>query len=141
MNEFVCCSIGDRPLLDTLIKTAEKRLSAEPDLLDNLKICLKELLANIREHSYHLNPRRNVYLQLIINPDKVIAIIIHGGDGWRDNGFVYYSNPQQKMEELLLDGQERGRGQLMIYMCSDRFQYKDDGRVCILTWNRGVQCV
>ena len=133
----ICALANDRESFDKVVDDAEKVLKHEPGLLAKLKICLKEIFANIREHAYQMDPRKFISLDIVITPREVVATVIHVGPRWRNDGYVVFENVHGVMRFLLESEAERGRGEPMIFMCCDSFEYRGGGCVAIMAWKRG----
>ena len=136
MRFSACRPAGDHDAFERVYRMASSLLDNETDVIEAMGLCLKEMLSNIREHQYALDPTKLIYLQIEVTNREVIATIIDVGKVWRPDGYYIDPNAEAKMLKLAEELALRGRGHLIMSLLSHSLEYRNGGRVRILAWHR-----
>lgn len=127
---------GDYAAFDKVADDAFAELKGEEHIIDNMKIAIKEVFSNVREHAYQLDLTKPVYFSITVTNEEVIATVLSVSKAWRRDGLVIISDAQDQLLAMALNEAVRGRGHYLIALTTDRFEYHNSGRVCILAWKR-----
>ncbi len=114
-------------------KTAEviaKRMDLDGEKTDEISMALIEACINAFEHS---KSKDNIFIQYIIDPDKLIVKVGDKGIGFDDEVVAIH-----KIEEKLNSGHKRGWGLQLMKELMDtvEFQSSEDGTTVTMTKNR-----
>lgn len=138
--EFGCYGIdaGDHKKFDDIFAIATAYLT-DKNLIEAMAVSIKEMLSNIREHSYHLDDTRPIDFQIRITWMEVVVTICDRGEPWITDGYFYFIAAEKHLLDLMHQEAERGRGQAIMYLLADSLEYHAGGRLRRMTWriNRG----
>mgnify|MGYP001561469056 FL=1 len=131
----ICAPAGEYRGFDHVVDMATI-LIGDTEISDALALSLKEQFSDIRDHQYHLNMTKPIYLSIEITNRDVIATLIDCGKPWRQDGWLHEPDAQQKLLELLEANAEHGRGKYICAILTHSLEYRNGGRVRILAWTR-----
>lgn len=125
---------GNQRHFDEIFQIASRYIPNQ-DVIDSMALAIKEMLGNIREHSYHLNEELPIDFSIEVTRREVVVVIIDVGAPWRADGFDYLPDAERQLFQLMQNGAERGRGQYIMYLLSDSLEYQLGGRFRRMAWH------
>lgn len=135
LGETVLCR--DRAKLDRIMDTALRDLANEEAIRHGLQIAAKELLTNIRAYQFRLrDDHGRIYFHIEIEDYAVILTIMDDGFYWCHDHIVEKEGKQELLDHLAQTEAESGRGEAMIAVSCDKFEYAAGGTLRRCTWFR-----
>lgn len=125
---IISSKIENLRLVEKLVDdiSAASKLSAE--LYGNLLIACIEAVNNAITHGNKLNADKDVTIKVSIEKKNIIVKVIDQG-----NGFDFSNVPDATAPENIEN--ITGRGVFLMKQLSDKLEFKEGGRISVLTFN------